>query len=177
MKKNKFIKLFIGLTIAIGILSPMAQAEAYGTVGGLTKASLYGSSKLINAMLAMNGQHIRTYPSKALPDAYRDESQEGNINRAKARAYAILLIKENKNNCVKDVYAECALAYNPLIIAIESGDIELTKLLIEMGCHINDESIDDYSYMKKFILNSKDPKVHQAYKLAYKAKRNKKPNK
>lgn len=162
--KKIYTSMLVAFSLSLGMLSQNVWADAGATLGGSEKREAYGSSQLLNALLAAQGKIWTT--EEPIPKVYRDEEKENEIDRDKARAYALQLIKENKNNCVKDTYTEGLISYNALFLSIEIGDIELTKLLIQKGCSLNNEIIcNTPSFFNKRVKDNKNPKVQEAYSI------------
>lgn len=156
--------LLCALTLTLFPLSQQACADVYP--GGELKwgnRAEDGTSELINVLFAL--KFCAHHGGKAYNEAYRDDSQETGYDAVKARAYAMSLIALNANDCVNDLTQECCcLCYNPLYLAIELGDVEMTQSLIAQGCSIelNNVCTNDF-YFKRDILRSEDPMVQAAY--------------
>lgn len=148
------------------VSSPSAHASVY--LGGELKwgnRADDGSSELLNVLWAMN--FGTKHGEKDYNESYRDDTQENGFDLAKARAYALRLINENKNDCINDRLQECScLCYNALYLAIEVGDVEIARRLIEQGCSIELDNIctNDF-YFRRDIIRNENPKVQEAYAL------------
>ncbi len=156
--------LFCALAATFLSLPQQLSADVYpgGELKWANRAE-DGTSELINVLFAL--KFCAHHGGKPYHDAYRDDKQEKGYDTAKARAYALSLIAQNENDCVNDLTQECCcLCYNPLYLAIELGDVEMTQSLIEHGCSIelNNVCTNDF-YFKRDILRSEDVMVQAAY--------------
>ncbi|MFI3243116.1 MAG: hypothetical protein R3Y56_02545 [Akkermansia sp.] len=156
--------LLATLTLTLLPLAQQASADIYpgGELKWANRAE-DGTSELVNVLFAL--KFGTQHGGKAYNEAYRDDSQEKGFDATKARAYAMSLIATNANDCVNDLTQECiCLCYNPLYLAIELGDVEMTKSLIEHGSSIelNNVCTNDF-YFKRDILRNEDPMVQAAY--------------
>ena len=76
-------------------------------------------------------------PAKYTPEelvSYKSELMEAMRYRGQ-RAKALLLIKENKNDCVNDEAAHDGFSYSPLIQACQWKDADLVQALLKQGAN------------------------------------------
>ncbi len=146
----------IALGTLVSTMPQISMADGATFLGGSSEASPYSSSELHNAILC--SMDAGNPPVEPLP-AYQSDDDKAKADPDKARAYAMELIRVNKNNCVLDLYRQEGITNNALFLAIQKGDLEMTEALINQGSSLQWGDVHSNSFFFRGLLKKKDANV------------------